>query len=489
MLKMFKIATFTLGICALVLLGGCQSNEYDKVPITTQSKEALKYFMKGRDLYDKLRRVEAAANFKKALELDPDFAMVHLHSAFIAPNTQSFTEHMSRAVELVDKVSIGEKYKILGMQAAFNGQPEKEGEYFHKLVQDYPEDERALLLLGNHYFFQNDFNRAIGYYRQAIQIKSDFSLSYNQLGYCHRFLENYQEAEEAFKEYIKLVPEDPNPYDSYGDLLTKMGRFEESISLYEKAIKQDPNFTSSYIGVSTNLNLLEQHQKARQVLKDAILVLNEENEQRRLQYAIMISYLDEESNDSALTRMQHIIEFDESLNDTLHVAEDLLRLGDILIEFQQYDKSHKKVEAANQLIQNSHVSAEMKNNTRIGYLFRLSRLMIKMKKFEKANDYLAELETEISQLKDRNRTQRYYGLLGLLALEKGEYDRALGEFQRSSQRNPLILFYMAMAYEKKGDVAKAIKYYNEAANFNRIGSMYFALIRKKALQKLDDLKT
>jgi tetratricopeptide (TPR) repeat protein len=471
-----------------VLMIGCTSEEQNKVPITTKSEEALKYFMKGRNLYDKLRRVEAAAYLKKSIELDPEFAMAHLHYALIAPNTQTFTEHLSKAVALVDKISPGEKYKILGLQAFFNGEPQKEGEYYQKLVNDYPEDERAQLLMGNHFFFQGDFNRAIGYYRRAIEINPDFSLPYNQLGYCHRYLENYLEAEEAFKEYIKLVPEDPNPYDSYGDLLTKMGRFEESISMYKKAIEQDPNFSSSYIGISTNLNLIGQHRQARQTLRDALMTVHQENLQRSLHYGILSSYLDEEANDSALLKIREIIEIDSAFNDTIHWAEDHLIHSDILWKLKKYPESLENIEKGNQLIQNAKVSAEIKRNTRISYLFRMSRLMIAREELEKATDYLADLEEIIFKLKDRNRIQAYYSLLGLLALEKKEYEKALGEFQRASHHNPIVLFNMGRAYEGLGDKAKARKMYKESATFNEVGNIYFALIRQDALRKLEQLK-
>jgi len=448
MLKKLKKIPVVLGMCLLVLLTNCHSNEDDKVPITTQSKEALQYYKKGQYHFDKLRRGEAAEYFRKAIELDPDFAMAHLHLALIAPNTQSFTEHMTDAVALVDKVSQAEKYKILGMQAFFNRQPEKEGEYYQKLVQDYPNDERAQLLLGNHFFFQNDYNRALGYYRRAIQLNPQFSLAYNQLGYCHRFLENYDEAEEAFKEYINLVPEDPNPYDSYGDLLIKMGRFEESISMYQKALKQDPDFSYSHVGISTNLNLLEKHQKARKNLREALTKNLEQYQQRSLQYAILTSFLDEESNDSSLLKMREIINLDDTWEDTLHLAEDYFRLADILTHLKQYEESLANTEKAYQLIKNSYVSAELKHTTYISYLFRLTRTMIKQRKFDKASEYLTELESEIPKLNDRNRTQGYYGLLGQLALEKEQYDKALGEFQRSSRQNPFNFMYTGKAYEK-----------------------------------------
>ena len=51
-------------------------------------------------------------------------------------------------------------------------------------------------------------------------------------------LEKYELAEEMFKEYIKLIPERANPYDSYADFLMKQKRYSEAIKNFEKEIKK-----------------------------------------------------------------------------------------------------------------------------------------------------------------------------------------------------------------------------------------------------------
>jgi hypothetical protein len=40
-------------------------------------------------------------------------------------------------------------------------------------------------------------------------------------------LSHYDDAEAAFKKYVQLIPDDPNPLDSYAELLMKRGRFAD----------------------------------------------------------------------------------------------------------------------------------------------------------------------------------------------------------------------------------------------------------------------
>ena len=54
---------------------------------------------------------------------------------------------------------------------------------------------------------------------------------------------------------------DPNPYDSYAELLMKLGRYEESIQQYKKALDVNPEFFASHMGISNNLMFLRRYEK------------------------------------------------------------------------------------------------------------------------------------------------------------------------------------------------------------------------------------
>ena len=91
---------------------------------------------------------------------------------------KKFNQEIELAIQLRDRISEGEKLKILGMQAFANRLPMKEKECYQQLVDAYPNDERAHLLLGNHYFFQAEYNKAIGSYRRSVSLHSSTTLTY-----------------------------------------------------------------------------------------------------------------------------------------------------------------------------------------------------------------------------------------------------------------------------------------------------------------------
>jgi adenylate cyclase len=276
-----------------------------KVPITTASAEARQAYLKGRDFLEKLRAADARVYFAKATELDPGFAMAYYGLATTAPTAGDFFAALHKAVPLADKASEGEAHMIRALEAGVNGQPDVVRQNLTALVKAYPQDERAHTLLGGFYFGRQEWQAAIDEYHKATAINPEFSQPYNQLGYALRFLEKYDEAEQAFKNYVKLIPGEPNPYDSYAELLMKRGRFTDSIAQYRKALAHNPNFVASYIGIANDQIFLGQLQEARTTLAELEAIARNDGERRQAHFWMAVSYLHEGDSESALSELKH----------------------------------------------------------------------------------------------------------------------------------------------------------------------------------------
>ena len=224
-----------------------------KLPITTSSEEAKKQFVEGRDKTERLLIADSLANFDKAIELDPNFASAELARAQASQTAKEFFDHLAKAVALADKVSEGEKLLIVSTKAGVDGDNAKQKESLDRLVALFPGDERVQVIVGGYYFGQQDYKTALEHYNESIKINANYAPAYNIAGYAYRQNGDMDKAEQSFKKYIELIPNDPNPYDSYGELLLKMGRYDDSIVQYKKALAIDPNFMASRQGVAMNL--------------------------------------------------------------------------------------------------------------------------------------------------------------------------------------------------------------------------------------------
>ncbi|MEP6719540.1 MAG: tetratricopeptide repeat protein, partial [bacterium] len=229
------------------------SADTDKIPVTSSSEDAKKEFLLGRDLAEKLLIQDSIQHYDKAIALDSSFAIAELNRATSSPTAREFFEHLNKAVKLSENASAGERLQILAAEAGANGNVTKQKEYLDQLVAQYPNDERARFALGGYYFGQQDYPNAIEHYKKATELNPSYSTAFNILGYAYRQNEDYANSERAFKQYIVLIPNDPNPYDSYAELLLKMGRFNESIVQYRKAVTIDRNFVNSHFGIASAL--------------------------------------------------------------------------------------------------------------------------------------------------------------------------------------------------------------------------------------------
>src|SRR5262249_34699530 len=66
------------------------------VPVTSKSPEAVKAFEQGRALVDNALAGESPEHFKKAIELDPDFAQAHAYLGSVTPGAAG-TESLTKA--------------------------------------------------------------------------------------------------------------------------------------------------------------------------------------------------------------------------------------------------------------------------------------------------------------------------------------------------------------------------------------------------------
>jgi len=473
-----------LGTVLILLNLHCNQDTKNKIPITTSSPKALKQFLKGRELFEKLRLQESSQYFKEALELDSNFALARLNYAITQPTIKGFFEELNQAVSLVDQVSEGERLMILGLEAAVNGFSMKEHTYYQRLVEIYSRDERAHNLLGNYYFTQQDFNLAIKHYRIATEINPKFSQPYNQLGYSHRYLENFDEAEEAFKQYIKLIPNDPNPYDSYAELLMKMGLFEESINTYKKALKIDSNFVASHIGIANNLMFLERHNEAREQLNTLFNIARNEGEKRAAKFTMALTYIDESDIDKAIDEFNWLYNFSSEIDDYGNMAQDLTNMGNIFLEQAKPEQAISKYKRALHIIENSNLSEEIKENAKHLFLYFQAKVAIQKNDLNTAK----ALSEKYSQWADSNNNRPLirlaHQLKGMIAFKSKKYDEALGEFNRSNLQDPYNLFRISMASKEKGETWKAKEFCHKAAHHNTLNSLDYAFIRKKAQKEL-----
>lgn len=485
MLPSRSIAAIVLTLLVAVAPVACGRGEDARIPITTSSPEALELYLQGRRLDDRLRSADARKFFDKAVAKDPDFALAHLGMATTSAISNEFFASLTRAVELSDNVTDGERHMILAFLAGVSGDPLQQDQHLSWLVDHYPHDERVMNLRGNYHFGRQEYDAAAEYYEKATRINPGFSQPYNQLGYVYRFQGRYAQAEAAFRKYIDLIPDEPNPYDSYAELLMKLGRFEESIETYRKALTLDDHFVASYIGIGHNYLLLNRADEARSWFARLRDAARNSRERRQAHLWTAAAFVHQGQHRNALKEIEAMYAIAEKDANVTAMSTDLTRMGDILLEADLPEAALEKFRESLAIVQENEVPLQVKEFRERATLYFEARAALAQGLTEIAEHKTRMYAVRVEAHRIPSEIRRLHELKGRIALYRENYPWALEELEQANQQDPRVLYLTALAYRGQGDGPRARAYGERAANFNGIDFDY-AFVRQRARRMLSD---
>ena len=164
------------------------------------------------------------------------------------------------------------------------------------------------------------------------------------------------------------------------------------------------------------------------------------------------------------------------------MAGDLQLKGTILLEMGKYDEAATQFAQSLKLTEDSNQSPEIKSNARLFDHFNQGRLALGKKDLATAKSEAEKFQKGAEAAKNPNLVKQAHSLNAMIALDQKQYDNALAELQQANQQNPGDLYRQCLAYQGKGDTAKAKEFCTKAAEFNTLPQMNLAFIRTKAAQ-------
>jgi eukaryotic-like serine/threonine-protein kinase len=186
--------------------------KYD-VPIdkvTTSSLEALKAFALGDAEFDQGNEIGSLTFYKRALELDPNFAWVYARMGTIYANAsenEKAIEATRKAYELRDRVSEREKLYITEhYYQTVTGEEDKEMETLELYGRTFPTDTTPPNNLAVGYEMRGDFDKAIDPARRATQLDPNYSGAMANLQYAYLGSGHPDEALETLQQSISRFP-------------------------------------------------------------------------------------------------------------------------------------------------------------------------------------------------------------------------------------------------------------------------------------------
>lgn len=220
-----------------------------RVPLTSRSPEAIAEYEKARDLALHTRGLEAIEHLRKAIALDPTFARAYADLGSILPGAEG-TEMLAKARPLAAKLPEAERLYVEAAQATRAGDDAKANAMLEKIVELAPGEWEVSLQLAYAASDRGDHDTAIARAREVLEARPDAAIAYNTIAYAFAAQKQWDLAIAAAKKQAELMPAEPNPLDSLGEIQLQAGRFADAEASFVAATKLDPSFQVAWGGAA-----------------------------------------------------------------------------------------------------------------------------------------------------------------------------------------------------------------------------------------------
>ena len=446
-------AVLVLGLCLVAPLYAhhLKKGETTNLPVTTTSPKALELYQKGMADYENLYLERCNDDWRAAVKEDPNLAVAWAWIAFNSGSPQEVSQARAKAKELATKVTPGENLMVAWISKV------QEGDFLggitamNDMLEMYPHDKHLFYLAGNWLMGENGNDQAQRLFEKALAIDKNFPPALNDLAYVEARNRQFAKAFAAMDRYVSLLPQEPNPQDSYGELLRMAGNFEGSLTHYRAALKIDPDFVSSQLGLGDTYALMGNQEQARVEYDKAIRFAH--NEADRLTYGMQ----------RALTfvRDGNLAEADKNLlelAETAHAKEQDPQEAKAFRQMAEYQTDDsvalKDLSLAEEALTHRTTISTSDRDEEMSRILR-TRVIRAARAGDQAmaDESLQQLEALANGSRNRVIQSSWQGAAGTLLMDQKKYPDAIAHLQED-QDNPFTMELLVQAYYQTGQTDK-----------------------------------
>jgi tetratricopeptide (TPR) repeat protein len=484
-----------------VLLAACGSDEehhlpaveaaVEEIPLTTTSPEARADFEAGRRALDVGRRQQANELFQAAVAKDPEFAMAYLGLAESAPSVVEFKHNLDLARRHLDGKSDGEKLLVDVYGTYFSNDAERRVALAERLAASYPHSPRAWLTVG---FVKGDLNRneaAREAFAKAVELAPDQLAGHYALWMSYLFSEpkSFDRALEQMRRCADVETGEAKCFEGMGDVYRALSDFDQARNAYAHALEIDPAMSVVDVKLGHIESFAGNWDAARAAYDAGIAGAAGTERPNYANYRAFI-HLHRDDPRAALDELRDVLDSiaalglpdDEVSGVRRFTYENMLTIA---LHHQLFADAERILDESARFQRAEAEELGDPNFTRLqdaGILFWEGQLAARRGDLAAAE---AKAEAHKALLENDDNPRRfegYHGLLGVIALRRGDDEQAIDELQQSNLTVLYNKYQLALAHAGAGHQDAARKLFREVGewNFNSVG---FALVRRDALRR------
>jgi tetratricopeptide (TPR) repeat protein len=438
-------------------------NASTKLPVTTSSAQARSSFEKAMREFEEYRIPDTLQDLRTATKADPNFAQAFILLSRMSQDPAEQAATRKRAKQLAPKVSPSERLLICWLADA------QENNYLpaiagmNDLLAKYPRDQRLAYLAGDWLMQQQRYEQAVLVLERALAIYPDYAAALNDVAYGYADTGNFEKAFAAMDRYVALEPDQPNPHDSYGEILRMAGKLDAALEQYRISIRIDPNFGSE-LGVADTYALMGKELEAREEYDRAIVFApsNADKVQRELQSAV--TWIRENNRKQA----------ERALSDVARHAHaaGLARLEAeaqrILAMYEPDSKAAMKhLQLAQDVLQEEHqISASDRDEELARILRTRAARLAEGQDMDAASKAVKQLETVAGTSRSQVIQLCYHEAAGAVLVAQGKFREAISHLEEGAG-DPESMRLLWRAYNSTGASSEAQAIASKLAALNQ----------------------
>lgn len=222
--------------------------------LTTSSDEAYSLYLEGLDRYYRYDYAGAEESFRKAIAIDPGFALAYWRLAWMQlrfgmGDMGAAAATAEIAFGLRGRLPEKERLYVEWLSGTFKMRIEESLTLLEKLAEKYPEEKEAWFILaagtGGPLV---DPHKAIIYHQKWLALDPGFKAGYLFLVRDYFNLDELDNAVESARRYIEIAPGDATAHHMMGYGHYFRGELDQGRGEFDKALKLDPQYYDAVIG-------------------------------------------------------------------------------------------------------------------------------------------------------------------------------------------------------------------------------------------------
>ncbi|HMK20696.1 MAG TPA: hypothetical protein VK466_00080, partial [Terriglobales bacterium] len=187
------------------------------MPVTAASEKARELYQKGMEDYENLYLERCNEDWRAAVKEDPKVAVAWAWIAFNSRNPAEVSAAREKAKGLLPQVTPGEKLMIQWIANVQEGNYIAGISAMNDMLAMFPKDKHLLYLAGNWLMGENGDDQALKIFERALALDKNYPAALNDAAYVYARDREFAKAFAMMDRYTVVLPNQPNPHDSYGE--------------------------------------------------------------------------------------------------------------------------------------------------------------------------------------------------------------------------------------------------------------------------------